>query len=103
MTGIGAYFNSALHHRSQQDQLGRFEESRAYVRGPKEPAPTHSRGTAVSQAGPLQSDLKTGAISGSHPAHEGLAYLFGNAGTAAFLEYGDLGSYDGSMTCTGRC
>jgi hypothetical protein len=42
-------------------------------------------------------------VSVGYAVHEKLAYLFGNAGTVDFFEYGDLGSHDGSMTLTGRC
>lgn len=55
----------------------------------------------VFQGVPIRSDLKR--VSVSYTIHREVAYLFGNAGTAAFFEYGDLGSYDGSMTVTARC
>lgn len=32
-----------------------------------------------------------------------LSHLIGNTGTAVFFEYGDLGSYDGSMIFTEGC
>ena len=57
--------------------------------------------TVVFQGVPIRSDLKR--VSVSYTIHREVAYLFGNAGTAAFFEYGDLGSYDGSMTVTARC
>lgn len=67
----------------------------------KEPIPTPSGATVVFQGVPIRSDLKI--ISEGYVIHTRPAYLFGNAGTVASFEYGDLGSHEGSIIFTGRC